>query len=153
MVLKSGNVSGIGAFIFLALLLASSIGCPQSTDSLPADVVLNNKGIQYAKKGMFDEAIAEYTKAIQINPNASFTYINRGNAYYSKGSVEQAISDFGKAIEIDENALAYYSRSWVYYNEGQYDKSWEDLHRARELGFPADPKFIRMLQDASGRDR
>ena len=138
--------------IVMAFLTPLATGCAQNADSLSEDIRLNNKGIEYAKKGMFDEAIVEYTKAIQMNPNASSTYTNRGNAYYDKGSVEQAISDFGKAIQIDESALAYYSRSWVYYKEGQHDKSWEDLHRALELGFPADPTFIRMLQDASGRD-
>ena len=36
------------------------------------------RGLAYAKKGQHDRAIADYNKAIQINPRLAGTYNNRG---------------------------------------------------------------------------
>jgi len=134
-------------------LSTSVTGSAQNADSLSEDIRLNNKGMQYSKKGMQEEAIVEITKAIQLKPNLPVYYINRGNVYAEKGDFEQAISDFNKAIEIDNDGLAYYSRSMVYYKQGLYDKAWDDVYHALEDEFPVYPEFIKMLQDASGRER
>jgi len=37
-----------------------------------------NRGVAYHKKGLFDEAIADYTRAIEINPEDAEAYHNRG---------------------------------------------------------------------------
>jgi tetratricopeptide (TPR) repeat protein len=52
-------------------------------------------------KGKYDEAIADYTKAISLDPNDATAYTNRGLAYESKGEVDRAIADYTKAIEIN----------------------------------------------------
>ena len=52
-------------------------------------------------KGKYDDAIADYTKAIALDPNVATAYTNRGLAYKKKGDKEQAIADFRKALEID----------------------------------------------------
>ena len=43
------------------------------------------KGIAYAIKGMFDKAMAEYKKALKINPNYADAHSNLGVAYLGKG--------------------------------------------------------------------
>ena len=52
-------------------------------------------------KGKYDDAIADYTKAIALDPNDANVYTNRGVAYGKKGEVGRAIADFRKALEID----------------------------------------------------
>ena len=52
-------------------------------------------------KGAFDCAIADYTKAIALDPNFAAAYSDRGIAYYMKGDKDQTIADFRKALEID----------------------------------------------------
>ncbi len=52
-------------------------------------------------KGKYDDAIADYTKAIALDPNFADAYSNRGVVYYEKGNKEQTIADFRKALEID----------------------------------------------------
>ena len=52
-------------------------------------------------KGKYDDAIAEYDKAIALNPNVVLAYTNRGLAYERKGDKEQAIVDYRKALEIN----------------------------------------------------
>ncbi len=52
-------------------------------------------------KGKYDDAIADYTKAIALDPEDAAAYTNRGEVYEEKGDKEQAIADFRKALEID----------------------------------------------------
>lgn len=151
--LRLRKLCAMGALMLLVSLHTPVTGSAQNAGILSEDIRLNNKGTQYSKKGMLEEAITEFTKAIQLNPTAPAYYINRGNIYAEKGDFKQAISDFNKAIEIDNNGLAYYSRSMVYYKQGLYDEAWDDVHGALEDGFPVYPEFIKMLQDASGREQ
>ena len=56
-------------------------------------------------------AVADYNKAIEINPNFADHYFNRGN---EKGYLKDyygAIADYTKAIELDPNySIAYFTR-------------------------------------------
>ena len=55
-------------------------------------------GNDYFSQGYFDQAIIEYTKAIDIDPNYAKAYDNRGVAYAKEGSFSRAIADFTMAI-------------------------------------------------------
>lgn len=46
------------------------------------------------------EAIADYSKAIRINPEGFLAYYNRGNAKIDAQDYEGAIKDFTEVIEI-----------------------------------------------------
>lgn len=59
------------------------------------------RGISYDKLGHFEEAVLDFNKVIQLDPNNSVAYFNRGSTYDSMGAHDQAISDFGKALELD----------------------------------------------------
>ena len=52
-------------------------------------------------KGKYDDAIADYDKAIALDPNDAGAYTNRGVAYGRKGDKDQAIADFRKVLEIN----------------------------------------------------
>lgn len=61
---------------------------------------------------------------------------------------------FTKAIEINPRlAAAYYDRANAFYNKGEYDKVWEDIDRARSMGYQVPKKFLRSLRKVSGRER
>jgi tetratricopeptide (TPR) repeat protein len=97
------------------------------------------KGISYAIKGQYEQAISHYNQAIEINPTFASAYISRGVAYaQSGGQYDQALSDFSKAIEISPQfAKAYRDRGFAYYKKGQYDQAITDYSKAIEI----DPKF------------
>jgi hypothetical protein len=99
-----------------------------------------------------DQAISDFTKALEIDPRDDDTYINRGLTYAEKGHYEQAISDYTKALEINPRyAKVYIMRGRAYYFQREYEKSWKDVEKAQYLGFPIDPKFLHDLRKASGR--
>jgi tetratricopeptide (TPR) repeat protein len=81
------------------------------------------KGNKAYDKGQWDEAIAEYTLALEIDPDLLEALNNRGSAYTEKGQLDLAIADVSKVIEIDpENTLAYYNRSIAYLYKGDYER-------------------------------
>jgi len=85
-------------------------------------------------KGKYDQAISDYTKAIEIDPGHSTAYNNRGVAYGEKGQYDRAISDYTKAIEINPRfAAAYYNRGLAYQNKGGYDQAIPDYNKALEI--------------------
>jgi TonB family protein len=57
-------------------------------------------------KGMADAAIADYTKAIEMNPKAADAYIGRAAIFAAKQSSSKAVADYGKALEIKPDNVA-----------------------------------------------
>jgi tetratricopeptide (TPR) repeat protein len=55
--------------------------------------VYYDRGTAYLQQGLYDQSIADLTKAIELNPNVIYTYIYRGTAYAKKDLYDQAIAD------------------------------------------------------------
>ena len=51
--------------------------------------------------GKYDDAIADFNQALQIDTRARAIYNARGAALFQKGGVKSAIADYNKAIELD----------------------------------------------------
>jgi tetratricopeptide (TPR) repeat protein len=66
-------------------------------------IAYNMRGVAYAAKGQYDQAIADYTQVIALKPDYALYYMHRGLAYEGKGSRDQAIADFRAALKLDPN--------------------------------------------------
>jgi tetratricopeptide (TPR) repeat protein len=98
---------------------------------LHRSVLLYNIAQVHTSTRSYDEAVAYYTAAMEIDPRYSEYYNERGIAYLKMGRVDDAVQDFRRAIELSapyhevftnlgqahkmlgnaENAIAAYSRA------------------------------------------
>ena len=68
---------------------------PSKWDGMPESVQETvrshlNHGRACLDKGKYDDAIADYDKAIALDPNVATAYTNRGVAYGRKGEYDRA---------------------------------------------------------------
>jgi len=53
----------------------------------------------------FDDAIVDYTKALELCPDFAVALFNRGTVLYRLGNLDTALSDLAKAVQLaPENA-------------------------------------------------
>ncbi|MFC2021856.1 tetratricopeptide repeat protein, partial [Chloroflexota bacterium] len=96
------------------------------------------QGHQLISKESYSEAIGEYSKSIELNPNYALAYSSRASAYNKKRQYGLAVADLTKAIDLDHKyASAYYTRGVVYHWNGLYDLAIADLTKTIEL----DPNY------------
>lgn len=60
----------------------------------------SNRGIAFWRKGKYEEAIAEFDKAIELDPKHAKAYYYRANVYYDDGRYSNAWNDVHKAEEL-----------------------------------------------------
>lgn len=48
---------------------------------------------------------------------------------------------------------AYNGRGMAYFHINEYNKSWDDIHKAEELGYKIKPDFLEDLKKTSGREK
>jgi serine/threonine protein kinase len=89
----------------------------------------NNRGNTYRKLKRYDDALAEFNRAIQLDPNNIHAYSNRGLTYTELQQYDKALADYNKAIEIDSNfADAYFNRGFTYNRLEQYNEALADFN-------------------------
>ena len=97
-------------------------------------VAYSNRCADFVRKPDPDRAIADCSKAIEMNPKYPAPYFNRGVAHERKRAYDQAIADQSKAIEINPKyARAYNARAWAYMKAGKAALGLPDVQRALEL--------------------
>jgi Flp pilus assembly protein TadD len=106
------------------------------------------KGIELAGAKQFDQALAEFNKAVEIAPDDPRCYHDRGTAYRAAARAAElagdqagasakytsAVTDFSKEIELaPKNAGGYVERSQTEDLLRQYDAALADANKAIEL--------------------
>lgn len=92
------------------------------------------RGFRASSEGHTQEAVKEYSKAIELDPSFASAYHNRGILYNNLGEQQKALDDYNKAIELDSSyAHAYNGRGNVYSDLGEQQKALEDYNKAIEL--------------------
>jgi tetratricopeptide (TPR) repeat protein len=151
--MKNTVNKSIGIILPIVLFFLFSYASAQQKQDEPKDAKFYiDRGIAYEKKGQYDQAISDYTKALEIEPKAAGAYYYRGIAYVHKGQYGWAIDDFTKGLEIEPNAAGpYFYRAIPYYFKKKYDESWKDIKKAEDLGYKIPSNFLENLRKASGR--
>lgn len=82
----------------------------------------------------YENSIANFTKAIELN-QANYAYFHcRGQCYFALKKYDLAIHDFTKAVELySKDANTFYNRGLCYVNLKKYDKALQDYNKSIEL--------------------
>jgi len=95
---------------------------------------LVNRGIEKAKNGDLDGAMADFDRAIEIDPKDDAPYYNRAQAKRLKKDTTGAIADYTRAIELGStNPAAYNNRGNARAENNDRDGAIADYTRAIEL--------------------
>ena len=83
-----------------------------------------------------DEAIENYRKALEIDPDYQDALHGVGMALFNSGRVDEAIATAKKLIEIDkDDILAHTSLSMFYQAQGRIEEAEKEGNVARILGW------------------
>lgn len=94
----------------------------------------NSRGNEWAAKGNYDRAIADFDAALRLNPRYGEALRNRGDAWGDKGDYDRAITDYDAAIALDaKDAAAYSSRAFERTAKGDYARAIADYDTALRL--------------------
>jgi len=97
-------------------------------------VLLLNNGLNYTKTGRYQEAISEYQKALEIDPNSISAYLNMGASYRYLGDSQKAIDCFQKILTIDPKEVnALNNLAVVYVELKKYDEAIAYFKKALEI--------------------
>jgi len=92
------------------------------------------RGETYENMERYDEALADFNRAIELDPEDAQTIANRGITYVAMERYNDALTDLSHAIEIEpDNAIMTARRGVFYQLMKQYDDALADLNRAIEL--------------------
>jgi tetratricopeptide (TPR) repeat protein len=93
---------------------AESVRQAQNRDP-DAAAVHRIAGLLRANAGKYDEAVAEYSRAIELEPANGDGYRRLGQAYDSSNRLDQALTAFRKAVELEPNDFRQYVALGTYY--------------------------------------
>jgi tetratricopeptide (TPR) repeat protein len=93
-----------------------------------------SRAYAYLAQGKQKEAIDDFSKVIELDPNNAANYNTRAWTYYEMGQYEKGLDDANKALKIKPDA-AYIldTRSNIYRGLGKYSKAMDDINKAIEL--------------------
>ncbi|MGD8538947.1 MAG: protein kinase [Candidatus Aminicenantes bacterium] len=97
----------------------------QMAEKYPKEKIAPHRlGMYYRSKGLFNEAIEEFNKALALDPNFEPTLNHLGYTYSNMGDYEKAIECFKRFASISpENANAIGSLAELYLRMGRLDEA------------------------------
>jgi tetratricopeptide (TPR) repeat protein len=93
-----------------------------------------NRAIAYEKRNDLPHAMADYAKALKLDPNNADLYSSRGLCFFRQGDYDRALSDFNEAIRCNAHDAEYYVlRGQVHGAKNTLDLALADFSEALKL--------------------
>src|SRR5215813_11532704 len=77
------------------------------SDPFTANAYLNRGAVRF-HQAKFAKALADYDRAIRVNPKLAQAYVGRGASLYAQGDRGGAARDFDRALALDDRLLEAY---------------------------------------------
>lgn len=123
---KRGNYSQ--AISLLTKVIQSSLNQQTAMD-------YNNRGLMYFHSGQLEAAIADYNRALELNPNLAAAYNNRANCYANQGKLVDALVDYDRALDLNPFHLrALINQGVTFRHLGMYQEALDNFDIALAQG-------------------
>lgn len=94
----------------------------------------NNLAMAYADNQEYENAIEQYTKAIELGDYYSQSHHNLANTYLAQGELELAKKEYRTAIKMNEDFMpAYYSLITILIEENDYENISSLLNKMEKM--------------------
>ena len=105
----------------------------------------NNLGDYYSRHGDFDQAIIEFKRAIELNPQYGDAFHNLGTTYQQKKDIPNAIANYERAIATNPNLWqSYQAIGYLLFIQNKFTEAETVLHKALKIA-PQEPNIRRNL--------
>ncbi len=94
-------------------------------------IALGNRGAAYKMLGRYDEAMADFSRAIELDNDNPQYYCQRGDVRVKTGAFNDAIADYTTVLQRSPGfAWAYSGRGQAYLAQGNGQQALPDLNQA-----------------------
>lgn len=113
---------------------ADALRSLQEIDQTPATAwEYYGRGRSWSAQGRSDLALADFDRAITLNPKFGAAFNGRANEYFRVGDYERAIADYNEAVFLDPNpGIVYCNRAGAWLKSGEVEIALEDYREAIE---------------------
>lgn len=109
-------------------------------------VALRTRAINYLIEGYHEKAVADFTRAIDLDPRQGILFAGRGDSYRRMNQHEKGLADLTRAVELSpKQPWILLSRGMVYQNMGRGEDASTDCAKAVEI----DPNLAWILANQS----
>ena len=83
---------------------------------------------------LYEDALLDFSKAIQLDANLADAYLNRARVYFESGDLEAAVQDMTSAIELTPDTPGLYlTRGRLYASIDDTERAAADLEQVLAL--------------------
>jgi S1-C subfamily serine protease/lipoprotein NlpI len=126
--------TGTGAAAIAACTRLMSAGGQTNHD---ISLLFDRRALHFIEAGKLDNAMADYNKAIQLDPNSPFPYGGKGVIFATKGDYSHAIESVSAGLRLNPNDSQMYTlRGDSYSKIERFDLAIADYNSAMKI----DPK-------------
>lgn len=141
--MRWGRLFGRFAVLLLALVLMSCVSKEKQAEKH------FKKGFEYQDQGDLDRALAEYQKALELNPNYVQVYTNLGTVYLGKKDFDLAIGNFKKVIELNYwDKKAHYNLGVAYLYRGELEEAKKEVEFLKSIRSDLGDALARKIVEA-----
>jgi tetratricopeptide (TPR) repeat protein len=127
--------------LFLAL-----IAVPLQSHAQSARQYYKN-GLSFSETGNYKDAVDQFTRSLEIDPEYLQSYLGRARAYEAKGELQKAADDLQQALSFEQKKESlYYEAARLNYLLSNFDLSVELIKRSLELKSNYEPGYRMQCQ-------
>jgi tetratricopeptide (TPR) repeat protein len=112
-----------------------------------SNIDFTERGIRFVKEGKYEQALADFKRALLLTPDDPVIYNNLGAAYTKQERYTQALEAFRQSIAINpEIAVTYYNMGIVYDHLNRPAEALASVRKAVEIEPKNTKAFVLMCE-------